>query len=977
MTNSYFAQHYSSIRYPISHTVSEPGLRRAQQGAIHAINAYFTLNKEPGIVTLPTGSGKTAVLMLSAFTQQAKRVLVVTPNRLVRKQTADGFRELSVLKRAEVLPENIAYPKVLEVTQQIRDTETWSSLKSYDVVVSTPHCISPHYEKIVAPPDDLFDMVLIDEGHHAPAITWKRILESFPQAKRILFTATPFRRDKKEIQGHFIYDFPLGEAWKDGIYSEIRYVPVTGELNEEETADIRIAQTTESVYRQDQADGYAHSIMIRTNNKKRALELLKIYQENTGLKLAPIYSGIPDKEISTTISALRSHQIDGVICVDMMGEGFDFPNLKIAAIHVPHKSLQVTLQFIGRFARPGEKIGMAKFIAAPAFIEGESVKLYNETKAWQDIVINLSEWAIGREKQNRENLKTFEGPDIFDSALEDLSLYSLAPYQHAKIYSIPEDVEINLIQLLNFKGLEIAYRNYSHELSTVIYVVREIVEPKWSGSEHIQAISLDMALIYFDQDNRLLFINSTRKSESLYEHLASQLAAERQRPLPMHEINRILLDMKELKFHNVGMKAMTTPDPNLSYQISAGTSADKSIDQLDSEQFFQGHAAGTGKENNQKSTLGYSSNSKLWGITYQQIPELIEWYQALATKIRRKEQPITGTGLDNLSVGEEIFGIPDNVLCAHWDPSLYKKSGVQAFWTDENGDSVKTNLLQLEIQILHEESSQEQLCIQISADSNFRTQLLYSLKEERLFQARPGLYHPMTITKGTDKVDLLDYLISHPLMFRCIDTTVLQGRTLYRNSVQLDEGLPEDLFEILDWKAFGVNIQNEEGPEKGGLISIQSYLAKHLDSHQAIFHDHGSGEMADFITLQEIESNYVISLYHCKGSEKPTPGARVTDVYEVMSQAMKSVNWLQISRIYRQIYHRHKSTGKKFIKGSLDDFHQVALNTRKLGIIFKVIVVQPGISQAAIDQKINRVIAGVNYYIRKTTGEHILLMTSA
>lgn len=40
-----------------------------------------------------------------------------------------------------------------------------------------------------------------------------------------------------------------------------------------------------------------------------------------------------------------------MICVDMLGEGFDFPNLKIAAIHEPHKSLASTLQFIGRFAR--------------------------------------------------------------------------------------------------------------------------------------------------------------------------------------------------------------------------------------------------------------------------------------------------------------------------------------------------------------------------------------------------------------------------------------------------------------------------------------------------------------------------------------------------------------------------------------------------------------------------------------------------
>jgi superfamily II DNA or RNA helicase len=35
----------------------------------------------------------------------------------------------------------------------------------------------------------------------------------------------------------------------------------------------------------------------------------------------------------------------------MLGEGYDLPNLKIAALHDQHKSLAITLQFIGRFTR--------------------------------------------------------------------------------------------------------------------------------------------------------------------------------------------------------------------------------------------------------------------------------------------------------------------------------------------------------------------------------------------------------------------------------------------------------------------------------------------------------------------------------------------------------------------------------------------------------------------------------------------------
>ena len=56
-------------------------------------------------------------------------------------------------------------------------------------------------------------------------------------------------------------------------------------------------------------------------------------------------------ERRTALDTLHDRQSRVVVCVDMLGEGFDLPQLKVAAIHDLHKSLAVTLQFIGRFAR--------------------------------------------------------------------------------------------------------------------------------------------------------------------------------------------------------------------------------------------------------------------------------------------------------------------------------------------------------------------------------------------------------------------------------------------------------------------------------------------------------------------------------------------------------------------------------------------------------------------------------------------------
>lgn len=126
--------------------------------------------------------------------------------------------------------------------------------------------------------------------------------------------------------------------------------------------------------------------------------LERIYADNTKLKLKRIDSSLTHSSIKSCLNQLRSGDLDGIICVDMLGEGYDFPNLKIAAIHAPHKSLAATLQFIGRFARTNASdIGTAKFIAVnDSELEIENKKLYTNDAVWQDMIIGLSE-----EKPNR------------------------------------------------------------------------------------------------------------------------------------------------------------------------------------------------------------------------------------------------------------------------------------------------------------------------------------------------------------------------------------------------------------------------------------------------------------------------------------------------------------------------------------------------------------------------------------------------
>lgn len=160
-------------------------------------------------------------------------------------------------------------------------------------------------------------LVEIDEAHHTPAKTWQQILVNLNTATHVLFTATPFRLDRKEIVGEVVYDYPLSKAYADGIFGEIKYIPVLSG----EDKDIAIAEKAEEVLFADRNEGLRHYLMVRTDTKDNAETLEKIYRENTDLNLKRIDSSMSNRQVKQYIQQLKDGKLDGIICVDMLGEG--------------------------------------------------------------------------------------------------------------------------------------------------------------------------------------------------------------------------------------------------------------------------------------------------------------------------------------------------------------------------------------------------------------------------------------------------------------------------------------------------------------------------------------------------------------------------------------------------------------------------------------------------------------------------------
>jgi len=140
--DSYFKKQYKNLKY-VKASESLPGLRNAQIGAIHAISSYFTLPRsKAAIVVMPTGSGKTAVLMMSPYVLEGKKALVVTPSVMVRGQIFEDFASLRTLCKATVLNNSVKKPNIFEMKNMYSE-DHYKSVCNADVVVARGYKPNP------------------------------------------------------------------------------------------------------------------------------------------------------------------------------------------------------------------------------------------------------------------------------------------------------------------------------------------------------------------------------------------------------------------------------------------------------------------------------------------------------------------------------------------------------------------------------------------------------------------------------------------------------------------------------------------------------------------------------------------------------------------------------------------------------------------------------------------------------------------
>jgi superfamily II DNA or RNA helicase len=523
------------------------GLRRPQIGALYAVLAHWSTTDADATVVMPTGTGKTETMLALLVCAQLPRVMVVVPNSALRDQIAHKFLTLGKLAGCGCIPPDLHTPVVARLRHRPKSIEVVDAIfRRANVIISTMQVAglcAPDVQKRMA---ELCSHLFIDEAHHIAARTWSDFKYQFRERPIVQFTATPFRTDGKRVDGKFIYSYPLARAQKEGYFRPVTFSPI--EEYDPDLSDRAIARRAGTLLGDDIKAGLDHILMARVDTTERAAVVAQIYQEEcASFNPVTIHTKVPSQDAKERLQALRERDSRILICVDMFGEGFDLPQLKIAALHDKHKSLAITLQFIGRFTRNLSSVGDAKIVAniADEAISNALRNLYAEDADWNFLLKMLSEAATGRARKRNEVLSGFTG------TLPEIPLQVLAPRMSAVVYrtTCDEWSPMKVADVIDGAALH-AGPVINPGCRLAVFVTRDDEPVRWGAVKQIQDVEWNLHVLHWNEDQKLLFIKSS--SKDFHERIAKEIGGSDERITGM-TIFRAMGGIKRLVLTNLGL----------------------------------------------------------------------------------------------------------------------------------------------------------------------------------------------------------------------------------------------------------------------------------------------------------------------------------------------------------------------------------------------------------------------------------------
>lgn len=939
-----------------------PGLRRPQYGAVHSLLGYWTTDpKLPATVVMPTGTGKTDTMVAALVAHRVPRLLVIVPSDALRDQLAQKFETLGVLPELGLVDDTVARPVVGRLFGRIEDTGDASTLaKACNVVVTTPQALNNSSPEVWSMFLSEFSHLFVDEAHHVAAPTWQKIRDEFSPRPVVQFTATPHRQDGQHLGGNLVYVFPLREAQREGYFSTIRYQSVLSLID----PDRAIAKAAVGFLREDLSNDKDHILMARAKGVRRAEGVLALYRE-----LAPefkpvlIHSGLAKRIQTAMLTQIKTRDSRILVCVDMFGEGFDLPQLKIAALHDPHRSLGITLQFVGRFARSGDsRLGAASVVAARSEVRhDESLRrLYAEDADWNQIIEDLSAEAVDEQQAIDEFTKAF------NTLPDEVSIHSLAPalstvvYRPSSVAWHPERI-VDAVGRANLVTYPVPVNNRD---GVAWFVTRTMTAPRWGDVAGGVALGYDLYVIYWDATRGLLYINSSN-NDSVHEDLAQVIMGEAElSPVSGESVYRVFDGVHRLTPNNVGL--LDARNRNRRYTSYVGTDVTEALPASQKQTKTQTHIAGTGFLEGARYSIAASLKGRIWSHrTADGLKPWTDWCDVIGRKIVD----------DTISVDDIMAGFIRPVDIEVWPAlrvlGLELSADLAELLEEADFDAKGTSVPYHEIEFrIAGQPNKSHLPIEVvSPDWTVPYQLV--LERSGLAVRPESPTKDVVIKRPRSETQLSQLLTRRGVRILLeADSIVEPPGVLLRPNRELP---PFDASRLQGITWDGVNIHKESWGDGHDPSTVQGFMIGRVleEEWDIVIDDDGSGEVADIVCLRMIEGTLLMRLIHCKYSHADKPGSRVDDLYEVAGQAQRSASWRRdIEAMFMRLIRRERTRAKKdrtgFVRGDIERLHTFYELSPNLVPHLQITIAQPGLSASRASASQLELLSSVDTYLADT-----------
>lgn len=332
-------------------------LRPYQEEAVAAVEREWASGHRRTLLALPTGTGKTVVFA-----------------KIVERVADAGGRSLVLAHRGELLDQ--AADKIAGVTGLPCAVEkaASTSLGRFECVTVGSVQTMMRESRLSRFPRGLYDCIVVDEAHHAPADSYRRILDHFGEADVLGVTATPDRADRRglgEVFDSLAYEYSLPKAIRDGYLCPIEAQTIPLDIDIRHVAmqngDWSASQLGNAL--DPYLDAIADAMADAGCRERRTVVFLPLVRTAGAFRDRLLERGFRAAEVdgrsedrAEILAAFQEGEYD-VLCNSMLlTEGWDCPSVDCIVVLRPTKSRPLYCQMVGRGTRLSPETGKGKLL---------------------------------------------------------------------------------------------------------------------------------------------------------------------------------------------------------------------------------------------------------------------------------------------------------------------------------------------------------------------------------------------------------------------------------------------------------------------------------------------------------------------------------------------------------------------------------------------------------------------------------------